>query len=142
MNRSLTIQAIIAGIIGGIIVDAFLSIELHVSPVALESHNAATVAGPGASPVLGVIVHFFAAIVWALIYAYVFNAVDKLRNWVLGTLVLGLVVNAVMNLLITMRTGAPWYSGFATDLIANVVFYALPVALYLAQANRPRRSQD
>jgi uncharacterized membrane protein YagU involved in acid resistance len=109
---------------------------LRVSPVALESHNAATVAGPGASPVLGVIVHFFTAIVWAVIYAYVFNAIDKLQNWILGTLVLGLVVNSVMNLLITMKTGAPWGSGFVRDLIPNVVFYALPVAAYFARAAR------
>ncbi len=135
-SRSLIVQAMIAGIIGGIVVDTFLSISLHVSPVALEAHNAATLAGPGASPVLGVIVHFFIAIVWAAIYAFVFNAIHKLQNWILGTLVLGLVVNAVMNLLITMKTGAQWGRGFVTDLITNVVFYGLPVALYLARTVR------
>ncbi len=36
-DGSLFVQAIIAGIIGGIIVDAFLSIELHVSPIVLEA---------------------------------------------------------------------------------------------------------
>ena len=107
-----------------------------VSPVVLEADNAALVAGPGASPVLGVIVHFAIAIVWAVIYTYAFTAIGKLRNWILGAIALGIVVNAVMNLLITIKTGAPWGSGFVRDLVPNVVFYALPVALYLARTVR------
>lgn len=136
MSRSLIVQAIIAGVIGGIIVDAFLSIELHASPIDLEARNAALIAGPGASPILGLIAHFTIAIVWAVIYAYVFNGIGKLQNWVLGTVVLGIVVNAVMNFAITTRTGAPWTSGFVRDLIPNVVFYGLPVAAYLARTVR------
>jgi len=136
VSRSLFVQAIIAGIIGGIIVDAFLSIELHVSPVALETHNATIAAGPGASPVLGVIVHFVTAIVWAVVYAYAFNAIGKLQSWIVGAIVLGVVVNAVMNFMITMKTGAPWSKGFVADWIPNVVFYALPVTLFLARTIR------
>ena len=90
-NRSLIVQAIIGGIIGGIIVDTFLLIALHVSPIALEARNAALVAGPGASPVLGLIAHFAIAIAWAVAYAYAFNALGQLRNWILGTIVLGIV---------------------------------------------------
>jgi hypothetical protein len=133
-SRSLIVQAIIAGIIGGIVVDAFLAIKLHVSLAALETGNAALVAGPGTSPVLGVVVHFAIAILWAVIYAYVFNAIGKLQTWILGTIVLGLVVDAVMNFAITIKTGAPWGSGFVKDLIPNVVFYALPVASYFARS--------
>ncbi len=136
MSRSLVVQAIIAGIIGGIIVDAFLSIKLHVSPAALETHNAAIAAGPGASLALGVIVHFVIAIAWAVIYACAFNAIGKLQNWIAGTIALGIVVSVVMNLVVTMKTGTPWSKGFVADLIPNVVFYALPVALYLARTVR------
>jgi hypothetical protein len=136
MSRSLVLQAIIGGIIGGIIVDAFLSIELHVSPIALEARNAALVGGLGAPAVLGFVVHFAIAIVWAVVYACAFNAIGKLQDWVLGTIVLGIVVNAVMNFAITMKTGAPWGGGFIRDLIPNVVFYALPVASYLARTVR------
>jgi hypothetical protein len=131
-KRSLIVQAIIGGIIGGIIVDTFLLIALHVSPLALEARNAALLAGPGASPVLGLIAHFAIAIAWAVTYAYAFNALGRLQNWVLGTIVLGITVNAVMNLAITLKTGAPWGAGFVADLITNVIFYALPVAAYLA----------
>jgi hypothetical protein len=135
-SSSLAVQAIIGGILGGIIVDAFLALDLHVTADVLESRNAALIAGPGASPLLGVSVHFAIAIVWALIYAYAFNAIGKLRNWILGTIVFGIVVNAVMNFAITTKTGDAWGNGFVRDLIPNVVFYALPVAFYLARAVR------
>jgi len=77
-------------------------------------------------------VHLVIALVWALIYAYVFNAIGQLRNWILGTIVLGVAVDAVMNLIIMLKTGAPWGTAFVGGLITNVVFYALPVALYLS----------
>jgi hypothetical protein len=112
------------------------SIALHASLIDLEGRNAALVAAPGASPVLGVIAHFAIAIVWALIYAAAFNAIGLLRNWLLGAIVLGIVVDAVMTLAITIKTGAPWGSGVVTGLLPNVVFYALPVALYLALSGR------
>jgi hypothetical protein len=128
---SLIRQALTAGIIGAIIVDTYLSIYLHTSPVALEVRNARTAFDVG-SAILGVIVHLVIALVWALIYAYIFNAIGQLRNWILGTIVLGVAVNAVMNLIITLKTGAPWGTAFVDGLITNVVFYALPVALYLS----------
>jgi hypothetical protein len=124
-------QAVIAGLIGAIIVDTYLSIELHTSIVALEVRNAMTAFDVGL-PILGVIVHLVIALVWALIYAYVFNAIGQLRNWILGTIVLGVVLDAVMNLIIMLKIGAPWGAGFLGGLITNVVFYALPVALYLS----------
>jgi hypothetical protein len=130
-SPSLIRQALIAGIIGAIIVDTYLSIALHTSPVALEVRNARTAFDVG-SPILGVIVHLVIALVWALIYAYVFNAIGQLRNWILGTIVLGVAVDAVMNLIIMLKTGAPWGTAFVGGLITNVVFYALPVALYLS----------
>jgi hypothetical protein len=130
-RSSLFVPAITAGVIGAIIVDAFLSIELHVSPIVLEAGIATTAFGI-ASPALGVVVHLVIAIVWAVIYAYVFNAIGQLQNWILGAIVLGIVVDAVMNAIITMKTGTTWGSAFVDGLITNVVFYALPVAWYIA----------
>jgi hypothetical protein len=135
-SRPLIFQAIAGGIIGAIIVDSFLAINLHVSLVALEARNAALLAGPGASPGLGVIAHLAIALAWAIIYTYAFNAIGKLHNWILGTIVLGLAVNTVMTFAVAMKTGTPWGNAFVTDLIPNVIFYALPVALYLAFAVR------
>jgi hypothetical protein len=130
---SLIRQALIAGIIGAIVVDTYLSIDLHTSPVALEVRNATTAFNVG-SPILGVIVHLVIALVWALVYAYIFNAIGQLRNWILGTIVLGVAVDAVMNLIIMLKVGASWGTDFVDGLVTNVVFYALPVALYLSRA--------
>src|ERR1700677_1452507 len=130
---SLIRQALIAGIIGAIVVDTYLSIDLHTSPVALEVRNATTAFNVG-SPILGVIVHLVIALVWALVYAYIFNAIGQLRNWILGTIVLGVAVDAVMNLIIMLKVGASWGTDFVDGLVTNVVFYPLPVALYLSRA--------
>ena len=140
-RTSLLSQAAIAGIIGGVIVDLFLSIVLHRSPVMIWQFIASTIVGQGAfsSPsyaVLGFIVHFITSIVWAVIYAYAFTALGQIKNWILGAIVLGIVVDAVMELIVSVRTGAPWASGFAQGLVAHIIFYALPVTLYMARATR------
>ncbi len=134
--------AIVAGIIGGIIIDAFLAIMGHTSPVNIWQFVASTVVGQAAysSPsyaVLGFCVHFIVSIVWAIIYAYVFRAIGQLRNWILGAIVWGIVVDAAMSLLLTLKMGSPWWPTFRGGLLAHVVFYALPVALYLAYQKRP-----
>ncbi len=134
-------QAAIAGIVGGIIVDAFLAIMMHKSPIVLWQYIASTIVGPGAyaSPsyaVLGFIVHFITAIVWAVIYAYVFGALGQLKNWIAGTIVLGIVVDVAMNLLLQVKVGQPFTAAFVNGLLAHIVFYALPVALYMARVAR------
>ena len=135
-SRPLIIQAIIAGAIGGIIVEVFLMIERHLLPIALETRNAALFAGPGASPLLGVGAHFAIAIFWAVVYAYAFREIAKLQDWFVGAIVLGITVNAFMTLVITTRTGTPWDKGFVADFIPNVVFYAFPVTFYLSHTVR------
>lgn len=133
--------AVIAGIIGGIIIDTFLAVMGHRSPVAIWQFVASTIVGQGAfsSPsyaVVGFFVHFIVSIVWAVLYGYAFAAMGQLRNWVLGAIVWGVVVDACMNLLLAVKTGSPWWPSFEQNLLAHVVFYALPVALYLAFAGR------
>jgi hypothetical protein len=140
-GSSLWAQAAIAGIIGGILIDLFLAIATHRSPVAIWQFVASTIVGQGAFAsrsyaVLGFIVHFVVAIVWAEIYAYVFNALGQLKNWILGAIVLGIVVAAVMNLILAIKIGAPWGPSFAQGVLPHIVFYALPVALYMARFAR------
>ena len=131
-------SAVIAGIIGGILVDAFLAIIFKASPTTIWTGIAATVIGPGSPWWIGFVVHFVVSIVWAVLYLYVFSALGQLKNWIVGAIVWGIVVDAAMRLLITVKTGADWWSNFSNPivLIAHIVFYALPVALYLASAAR------
>lgn len=140
-RTSLLGQAAIAGIIGGIIIDIFLGIVLHRSPVAIWQFIASTIVGPGAfaSPsyaVLGFFVHFIVSIVWAMLYTYTFSALGQLKNWIAGAIGWGIVVDAVMQLIVASRTGSAWGPAFVQGLIPHIVFYALPVALYMARAAR------
>jgi hypothetical protein len=137
-TSSLLGSAVIGGIIGGILVDAFLALVFKVSPVMLWTGIAATVVGPGSAWWIGLVVHFVVSIVWAIVYLYVFSALGQLKNWILGAIVWGLVVDACMQLIVAMKTGSSWWQGFGQPIgiTAHIVFYALPLTLYLAYASR------
>ena len=127
----------LAGVIGGIIVDAFLSVSMPKSPVAIWQFVASTLVGPSAfaSPayaVLGFLMHFAISIVWALLYAYAFGAIGQLKNWIAGAIVWGIVVDAAMNALLAVKIGTPFVPSFTQGLVAHIVFYALPVAALIA----------
>jgi hypothetical protein len=137
-SGSLLGSAVIAGIIGGILVDAFLSFMFKASPVYLWTGIAATVVGPGTAWWIGFVVQFIISIVWAVLYLYVFGAIGQLRNWIVGAIVWGVIVDAVMQGIVAGKTGGNWWTMFASPigLVAHIVFYALPVTLYLAYASR------
>ncbi|HTX57074.1 MAG TPA: hypothetical protein VMD47_08205 [Candidatus Acidoferrales bacterium] len=135
-TTSLLGQAIVAGVIGGIVVDAFLSLVMHASPIGIWTFVAATAVGQGTPWIIGLVVHFVISIVWAILYLYAFGALGQLKNWIVGAIAWGIVVDAVMNLLITLKVGAPWWPGFAQGLLAHIVFYAAPVTFYLARTSR------
>ncbi len=134
--KNLIVPAVIAGIIGGIFVDAFLSISHHISPIVLWTGMAATAAGPGSPWWIGVFVHAAVSIVWALLYAYIVNAIGQLKNWLIAGIAWGLIVTAAMALIVSVKTGTSWSSVFVDDVLGTAVFYALPMAFYLARASR------
>jgi hypothetical protein len=134
-------SAIIAGLIGGVVVDAFLSLVMHTSVIGIWQFVASTIVGKVAfsSPeyaALGFVVHFVTSIVWAVLYLYVFGALGQLKNWIVGAIVWGIVVDALMNALLAVKTGSAYLPGVEGGLVAHIVFYALPVALYLARSVR------
>jgi hypothetical protein len=137
-RSTLLSSAVVAGIIGGILLDAFLAIAFKTSPIMIWTGIARTVAGQGSPWWIGLVVHFTVAIVWAVLYLYVFSALGQLKNWIIGAIVWGLVVDACMQFIVALKTGGSWVLGFGnpTGIAAHIVFYALPVALYLASAAR------
>jgi hypothetical protein len=137
-TTSLVVPAIIAGIIGGFFVDTFLSLTHHVSPIVLWSSMAATTAGPGSPWWIGLVVHVITSIVWALLYAYIFSTIGQMENWLIGGVAWGVLVTAVMSLLVALKTGSAWSAVFAQDFLGTDVFYALPMAFFLAQVARRR----
>ncbi len=135
-STSLLVPGVIAGIIGGIIVDTFLSISHHISPIKLWTGMAGAAAGPGSPWWIGLLVHATISIVWALLYAYIVSAIGQLRNWLVSGIVWGVIVTAVMASIVSMKTGLPWSGQFTQDLLGTAVFYALPMAYYLARTVR------
>jgi hypothetical protein len=135
-STSLLGPAVVAGIIGGIIVDSFLSISHHISPITLWTGMAADAAGPGSPWWIGLLVHAVVSVVWAVLYAYIVSAIGQLKNWLVSGIVWGVIVTAVMASIVSLKTGSPWGSTFMEDLLGTAVFYALPMAFYLAYAAR------
>jgi hypothetical protein len=136
LSSRLIVPAVIAGIIGGIVVDSFLSITHHISPVTLWTGMAADAAGPGSPWWIGLLVHAVVSIVWAVLYAYIVGAIGQLKNWLVSGIVWGVIVTAVMASIVSLKTGSSWRGTFMEDLLGTAVFYALPMAFYLARTVR------
>jgi hypothetical protein len=139
---SLVLPAIVAGMIGGVLFDIFLAILAHTTPITIWLYVASVVIGnqsvfaqPGYA-FLGVAVHIIVSIGWALLYVMVFNGMGQLRNWILGGVLWGVLVDAVMQGIVAVRTGSPWGQLFTQALFAHIVFYGLPVAYFMARSAR------
>jgi hypothetical protein len=148
-GASLALPAFIAGIIGAILTDAFLSIAQHTSPIHVWQFIASAAIGPVAFTsssyaAIGVVLHLFIAIVWAYLYAYVAHALKMLHNWILGGIVWGIVVDVVMDAIVTARGALEpqTLNSVIFGLITNVVFFGLPVAWYLSRTVRRDYSRE
>jgi hypothetical protein len=137
------LHTFVAGIIGAIGTDAFLSIAHQTSPVKVWQFIASAVFGPVAyaSPqyvAIGLVLHLITALFWAYLYAFVWTRVNSLRNWVLGGIVWGIVVTICMDAFEAFRgvLGPLTPTSVILGLITNVVFYALLVAWYLSRSVR------
>jgi hypothetical protein len=142
-SRSVVAPAFVAGMIGAAVVDAFLSIATHRPIVKMWQFIASTAVGPVAfsSPeyaLLGGFLHLVTSLVWAYLYAYVWRAVNNLRNWGLGAVLWGVVVNVCMDGFLALRGALPplMPAGIIGGLVAHIVFFAIPVAWYLARSIR------
>jgi hypothetical protein len=139
-GASLSLNVLAAGIIGAICTDAFISIAHQSSPVKIWQFIASAGFGPVAfqDPAfiwIGLVMHLIIAIVWAFLYVLVWSRVNSLRNWVVGGLVWGIVVDVVMDGLMALRgILEPQTTNVVVfGLITNVIFYGLPVAWYISR---------
>jgi hypothetical protein len=137
-------RAVAAGFIGGIIIDLFLIIARAVPFPGVYQFIASTLVGPvaftsGLYIALGLVMHFFISIAFALGFAFVasrFRAVlDQPLAW---GVIFGLAAYAVMEIVLALAHAAqpPSVKGIVISLIAHVVFFGLPVALYIARAGK------
>ncbi|MGH7736945.1 MAG: hypothetical protein ACREMP_03605 [Candidatus Tyrphobacter sp.] len=141
--RSLIAGGAIAGIIGGCIFHAFLfAIGRAHFPSTYEwiaSGLLGDVAYDGSLAWAGILIHFAIAIVAATIYAYVAQVVGLLGRPFVGTLVLGIAMNGVMDLVKYVRWDTPLpttWPGIGVLLLAHVVFFAAPIAFFLSKYER------
>jgi len=142
---------LVAGIAAGIVFELFLlgmQLATGTPPDKLGWNFvfiAAVLLGPGAStnPVavpLGIVLHFCVAIGWALGFVYLVRSQPQLvaRPWISGA-AFGLVVYVFMEIILITagqyHRAAPGL--LATQLVAHMAFYGIPVAVIASRLLRP-----
>jgi hypothetical protein len=142
-NVNAIASAIGAGITGGVLIDAFLAVANHMSPIAIWQFVASALVGGVAFTstsyaALGFVMHFAISIAWALVYAAAAGPLPVLvRRPVLGGLLYGVVVMLGMTMLLALKhvgpAGVPDAVTLAKNLIAHTIFFGLPVALVISK---------
>ncbi len=145
----IVIQALAAGIAGGALVDLYLAVtplaSAHPGMLGYWTWIASTVGGktmfanPNA-PWIGLGVHAATSMVWAGAYAYVAaQQAFVRRRWYISGPVYGLVVYLVMQLVLLVSGNFEYPhspNDFVSALIANAVFFGLPVAFVVNALGR------
>lgn len=137
-------RALTAGLLGGVIVDLFLIIVRAVPFPGVYQFIASTLVGPvaftsSAYIALGLVMHFLISIVFASAYAFIASRSRALLEQPIAWgAVFGLAVFAVMQVVLTLAHAAqpPSVKGIVIGLISHVVFFGLPVALYIARGEK------
>lgn len=141
---SLLAGGVVAGLIGGALIDAFLfAIHRATFPATYQwiaSGIVGSIAFTGTGYVLiGIAIHFAIAVVAALAYAYIGQIVGIIWRPIVGGILLGIVVNAVMDAIVWSKGLGPLphtTGDIAIGLVAHVFFYGIPVAWFVARFER------
>lgn len=146
--RRVVRQALVAGFIAGVLIDAYLLatqvLPSHGSAVQMWQWVASAALGQVAfsSPsyaLLGLIAHFCVSIGWAGGYAYLAQQQPFVnQRWAISGLVYGIVVYIFMDiLLLGVRMFTPPSPVMLLNaLIAHCVFFGLPLAYVVARMDR------
>jgi len=146
--RAIIARGIIAGIIGGILIDAFLYVvqimPAHGSILGLWQFVASTAIGPNAftnpnSAWLGLFMHVCTSIAWGIAFSYVAHTRPGISNHpYISGLVYGVIVMIIMDIVLMVAKSfpSPTVQSALTALIAHCIFFGLPVSLYVSRAMR------
>ena len=145
-------QAVIAGIVGGILFDFYLwattLLPVHGSILSLWQWIASTVVGKVAFTdptyaVAGAVLHAIVSVGWAGGYAYVAaTRPAATRQWVASGFVYGLIVYTLMQTILLADNNfsfPPDPNSFVNALVAHAVFFGIPVA-YVVHVLQPRNA--
>jgi hypothetical protein len=145
----IVVQAIAAGIVGVVLLDAYLYataiVPEHSSLVQMWQWVASVAIGPAALTStsyvwVGVVVDLIVAIGWAGGYAY-FAQIQSFVNtqWLISGLMYGLIVYFFMQALLLGAHAFVWPPSpgqFVNQIFARMLFFGVPVAFTVARMNR------
>ena len=133
-------SGVIAGAVGGILLDLWLYATLMIPQHATLPQNwtfiASTALGKSAftnplAPWIGLVMHFCVAIGWAIGYAYLAETRAGInRNYITSGIFFGIVVMVAMQMVLMAANAyhMPTVREFVLNVIGHVVFYGIPVA--------------
>jgi len=146
--RAIIVRGLVAGIIGGILIDAFLyAVQImpaHGSILGLWQLVASTAIGPSAfsnpdSAWLGLLMHLCTSIAWGVAFSYVAHTRPGVSEHpYISGLVYGVIVMIIMDvvLMVAKSWPPPTVQSTLVALIAHCIFFGLPVSLYVSRAMR------
>ncbi len=137
-------RILLAGVVGGVVVDAFL-IAIHAAPFpGIYQFIASTVVGPAAYTsssyiALGLLMHFAISIVFAAAYAFAAERKAALvEQPILWGAIFGVAVMIVMQIVTGLAHASkpPTVTSIVLGLVSHVVFFGIPVAWIIASRSR------
>ncbi len=142
---AVAITGLAAGVLGGALIDAFLSIANHTPVIQIWQFVASALVGPAAFSAsgfaaLGFAMHFAISIGWALLFVVLATVPLPwlARRPIAGGLAFGAFVMICMTALLAFAhvgpAGPPALPMVLTSLIAHTAFFGVPIALYSARA--------
>lgn len=139
-------RAVTAGLVGGTTIDLFLIIVRAVPFPGVYQFIASALVGPVAFSsstyiALGLFLHFFISVAFAATYEFV---AERYRALIDSPLLWGSVFGIAVMIVMQILTGIahvsqpPTAIGIIMGLVAHIVFFGIPVALYVARTGKRR----
>lgn len=146
--RDILVRGIVAGIIGGVLLHAFIYVVTlapqHRPLTELWQFIASAAIGKSAfsnpnSAWLGLLLHVCVSMGWGVAFSYVaYTRPGVPAHPYISGVVFGVVVMIIMQI-VTMVAGVfavPTVPSFLTELVAHAVFFGLAVSLYVTRTMR------
>lgn len=146
--RTIVVRGLIAGLIGAVLIDAFLYVGVlmpqHAPITGLWQFIASTVMGKSAfanpnSAWLGLCMDAIISIAWGVAFSYVAHTRPNVPGHpYISGIVYGIIVMIIMQI-VQMAANVPvqlTVPALVSGLIAYTIFFGSPVSLYVARAMR------
>ena len=146
--RAIIARGLIAGLIGAVLIDAFLYVVLlvpnHLAITVIWQTVAATLVGkPALSDPsmawLGLLMHLLISIAWGIAFSYVAHTRSNVpEHPYISGIVYGIIVMIIMQI-VQMAADVPLQltlQALLIGLCAYAIFFGLPISIYVSRAMR------